>query len=155
SAPLSGEPDQYSATVVRMIEAGERREETMRVVVAGDKRREDWTEGGEPLALINRPDLGKNYLLDLRRKLYVEADLNQMPPEKNANATKPATNSDNGDSSANPMVSGSIEDNFEEVPTSIETRTLPAETIAGERCAVTERRARFADGHREVLKICR
>src|SRR5689334_1468127 len=62
----AGEPDQYSALVVRTVEDGfSTVTSTSREARLGDRRREDWTEEGKTRAIIWRPDLGKSYVLDL------------------------------------------------------------------------------------------
>src|SRR6188474_1322258 len=62
SAKTGGEPEQYSATVVRTIEDGTSRETVVsREARAGEQRREDWTENGRQRALIWRPDIGKAF----------------------------------------------------------------------------------------------
>src|SRR6266498_1730183 len=73
NAPPTGQPDQYSATVIRTVEDGTRRETSIsREARSGEKLREDWSESGLNLALIWRPDLGKSFLLNLDERVYVE-----------------------------------------------------------------------------------
>src|SRR3981081_3998916 len=65
-AEAAGEPEQYSATVVRTFDDGTTRETTItRESRCGDMHREEWTERDQNRALIWRPDLGKGFLLDL------------------------------------------------------------------------------------------
>src|SRR5688572_24821947 len=72
----AGEPEQYSATVVRTIDDGTTRETSITGEArSGEKRREEWTEQDQNRALIWRPDLGKGFLLDLDRRLFVELDI--------------------------------------------------------------------------------
>ena len=154
---LSSEPESYSATVVRLIEDGERREEIVsRIVVAPDKRREEWTENGERRVAILRFDTGKSYVLDMQHQLYSETDLNSnSPAEKKADGAKAATGAESDNATSNSKTPEWMMDDFREEPTNVETTTLPYETVAGEHCKVTERRSRFADGLVEVTKIFR
>src|SRR5436309_9764236 len=72
----AGEPEQYSARVVRIIEDGKSRETSVsREARSGEKHREEWTEEGQNRALIWRPDLGKIFLLDLDGRAYVEFEI--------------------------------------------------------------------------------
>lgn len=155
--PLSSEPSNYSATVVRIIEDGEQHQETVsRIVVAPDKRREEWTENGKPRIAIVRFDAGKSYLLDPEHRLYTETDLNQnLPQDKKSSDAESATEAEKGDTSGSSTATEWVTDEFREEPTNVETKTLPDETIAGERCKVTESRARFADGRMEITKVFR
>jgi outer membrane lipoprotein-sorting protein len=156
SRPLSSEPESYSATVVRLTEDGEGRQEVVsRVIVADDMRREEWTENGEARALIIRFDSSKSYLLDLGRRLYVETDLNQSSVSVN---DRDGGNSSLVAESGNDPATGGAGDfasDFQEEPVSSETKTLPDETLAGQRCRVTEVLATFADGRIEVTKAFR
>jgi hypothetical protein len=157
SQPLSSEPASYSAAIVRLIEAGdERREIVSRIVVAPDKRREEWTENGKRRIAILRFDIGKSYLLDPEHRLYIETDLNQnLPQDKKSSDAELATAAEKEDTSSSSTATEWLTDEFREEPTNVETKTLPDETIAGERCKVTESRARFADGRMEITKVFR
>src|SRR5262245_54087738 len=157
SQPLSNEPESYSATVVRLVEDGDERQEIIsRIVVAPDKRREEWTENGAKRIAILRFDMGKSYLLDPERHLYTETDLNQNVTQSNKSRdAESATGAENREPSRSSIVTEWMTDEFREVPTNVETRTLPDDSIAGERCTVTENRARFADGRMEITKVFR
>ncbi|HEX8183253.1 MAG TPA: hypothetical protein VF747_00835, partial [Blastocatellia bacterium] len=73
---LSGEPESYSATVVRAIDDGAERELSVtRIARSGEMRREEWNERAGRRALIWRPDQGKAFLLDLDKRIYVELPL--------------------------------------------------------------------------------
>src|SRR6266478_5689512 len=87
----AGEPEQYSATVVRIIEDGTSRETSVsREARSGEKRREEWTEEGQNRALIWRPDLGKSFLLDLDGRAYVEFEITSGHlPESPTGASNP------------------------------------------------------------------
>src|SRR5258708_37858162 len=59
---LKGEPDRYSATIVRTIDDGARQETTItREARSGEQRREEWTEQSHNCALVWRPYVGKSY----------------------------------------------------------------------------------------------
>lgn len=155
----AGEPEQYSATVVRIVEDGTRRETSIsREARSGEQRREEWTEQGQNRALIWRPDLGKSFLLDLDGRAYVEIDITDGHlPESRAGASNPHDVS----SAQNPVdldvkdsTVQAIDQYFGETqpPTRVETRVLPQVVIDGHPCAVYEQRAIFSDGHSETLK---
>jgi hypothetical protein len=152
----SGEPEIYTATIVRSIEDGARNEMTeTRVARSGDMRREEWTEKGERLALITRFDSGKSFFLNLNKQIYTETDLALNAPEqsKTGNAVN-AANAEKTESEAGRQAAAMdfVEDNFAEEPVKIETRALADESISNQLCKVTERRAGFADGRTEVTK---
>ena len=155
--PLSSEPASYSGTVVRIIEDGDQHQEIInRIVVAPDKRREEWTENGTRRIAILRFDTGKSYLLDPERHLYTETDLNPNTTQtKKSGGAESVTEAEKGDSSSSSAATEWLADEFREEPTNLENKTLPDETIAGERCKVTESRARFADGRTEITKVFR
>ena len=72
----SGEPEHYSATVVRTVSNGNSQETTItREVRSGEMLRQEWTEENESRVLIWRPDLGKSFLLDLESRTYVETEI--------------------------------------------------------------------------------
>jgi hypothetical protein len=160
---LSGEPETYTATIVRSLEDGERREVTeTRVCRSGDMRREEWLEQGERRALILRYDTGKRFLLNLDKQLYVESDLTEIvtgkpkagAPNQEAGSTVPAGENERPNSDTNRQASALdfVEDNFSEEPVKIETRALADESVADHRCKVVERRLSFADGRSETIK---
>jgi hypothetical protein len=75
TVPIAGEPNRYSATVIRTLDDGTKREvSTSREFRSGELRREEWTEEGRHLALIWLPDPGKAFLLDLDAKTYQEVE---------------------------------------------------------------------------------
>jgi hypothetical protein len=144
-----GEPESYSATVVRTVEEGDLTEVIItRVVRSGDMLREEWVEqGGERRAFILRPDLGKRFVLSLDKRTYSEASIT-------------------GDQGAGPGGSAGIESlaDPEEVERAIgpslaaaisEARQLPDQTVEGRPCQVTEARAVFEDGRTEVFRVFR
>lgn len=155
----AGEPEQYSATVVRIVEDGTRRETSIsREARSGEQRREEWTEQGQNRALIWRPDLGKSFLLDLDGRAYVEIDITDGHlPESRAGASNP-----HGVSSAQNAAGSDVEDGAVQAidqyfddrqpPTRVETRVLPQVVIDGHPCAVYEQRAIFRDGHTETTR---
>jgi hypothetical protein len=155
----AGEPEQYSATVVRIVEDGPRRETSIsREVRAGEQRREEWTQNGQNRALIWRPDIGKAFLLDLDGRAYVEVAITAAPlPESRAGAS----NSHDVSSAQNPVdldvkdsTAQSIDQYFSDTqpPTRVETRVLSQVVIDGHPCAVYEQRAIFPDGHTETTR---
>jgi hypothetical protein len=155
----SGEPFEYSATIIQTIEDGSDHSPTVtREMRSGDKRREDWTEDGHNRGLIWRPDLGKAFRLDLDQRLFVELDLTQA-----ANETNNETNKDNSrehDEAKNDssdalvqMVDRAIDDS--PMPDEVQTRLLRTETIDGYTCRVYERRSSLPDGHIEIVRTFR
>jgi hypothetical protein len=162
----AGEPETYTALIVRSIEDGQRLEVTeTRVMRSGDMRREEWLEQGERRALILRYDTGKRFLLNLDKQIYVESDLGtngaQTSLEKaqirNPGSPPPASDSEKPEADANRQTSvmDFVEDNFSEEPTRVETHVLPDETVANQLCKVVERRMTFADGRTEIVKLFR
>lgn len=149
------EPEQYSALVVRIVDGGTGREERItRETRSGDKRREEWAELGQNRALIWRPDLGKSFLLDLDRRVYVELDITS------SHATGRVTERNNPrNDSGDPEHDGlqAIDRALDDAPspTRVETRQLPAAIIEGHPCKVYEQRASFPDGHIEITRVFR
>jgi hypothetical protein len=182
---LSGEPDEYSATIVRTVEDGTGRWVVVtRVARSGAMFREEWSEQGETRAFIWRPDLGKSFLLFPDNRTYVESEARDFArPEKAADAVSSASSSggaETGESAAdetrrepapsarrNPAgrddVSPAhvspdyIDRSFGDIasPSRVETRALADQMIEGYACAVTEQRAVFDDGRGEVTRIFR
>ncbi|MEK6405830.1 MAG: hypothetical protein AABN34_02575 [Acidobacteriota bacterium] len=155
----AGEPEQYSATVVRTIEDGTTRETSItREARSGEKRRVEWTEQGQHRALIWRPDLGKAFLLDLDERAYVEMETKTGHlRESQARAADPhlpsSAQNAPGPDATDSMVQA-IDHYFDDVqaPASVETRMLPAVVIDGHPCKVFEERASFQDGHTEITR---
>lgn len=154
--PTAGEPDQYSATVVRTVENGTAREtSTSREARLGEKRREEWTEGDQNRALIWRPDLGKIFLLDLSERVYVEFELAGGSPSEpqagagDSNAVSRPRPSDTGDGTIQAIDHYFVE---RQPPTRVETRVLPSASIDGHTCAVYEQREFFSDAHSETTR---
>lgn len=150
---LRGEPDQYSATVVRTIEDGsERAPSIVREARSGEQRREEWTEQGHNRALIWRPDLGKCYLLDLDRLLFVEispGEANQSLPDQSRLRDR------SGSDSASSLLEIDRAVDDAPSPDRVETRMLAGADIAGHSCTVHEERATFPDGHTEITRTFR
>ncbi|HEY7546999.1 MAG TPA: hypothetical protein VID27_19055 [Blastocatellia bacterium] len=142
---IAGEPESYSATVVRTIEDGDRREVIeSRTCRMGDMRREEWIESSERRALISRPDLNRSFLLSLDQRLYVETILAPEANQTSGNATD-AIN-ENG--------AKELDRAFASLPPDkTETRFLADETIDGHPCQVAEKRDAFAGGREEVSRI--
>jgi len=159
SVEAAGEPEQYSATVVRIVEDGTRRETSIsREARAGERRRDEWTENGQNRALIWRPDIGKAFLLDLDGRTYVEIDITAAPlPESRAGGTIPHDVS----SARHPVdldvkegTVQAIDQYFSDTqpPTRIETQALSPAVIDGHPCVVYQQRAIFRDGHTETTR---
>jgi hypothetical protein len=155
----AGEPEQYSAMVVRIVEDGTSRETSVsREVRSGEKRREEWTEGSQSRALIWRPDLGKSFLLDLNGRAYVEFEITSGHlPESPAGATNPhdvsSTRNAPGPDVEESTVQA-IDRDFgnTQPPTRVETRVLAPAVIDGHSCGVYEQRVIFHDGHVETTR---
>jgi hypothetical protein len=158
---LAGEPEQYSATVVRTIDDGKISEASVtRVVRLGEKRREEWTNQQQTHALIWRPDLGKAFLLDLDTRVYVERDI----ASSSASELRAATSPDNAFShrmNVKPDRTESFAQAIDRVldespsPEHVESRMVAVEVIDHHRCNVYEQRATFPNGHIEVTRTFR
>ena len=146
---IAGEPDEYSATIIRTVEDGASRQVFVtRVARSGGMVREEWSEQGESRALIHRPDLGKSFLLFPDKRIYTDdASLD------NANLDNAIPDNASSDDLSPDYINRSLGDM--PAPSRVETRTLSAQTIEGYTCAVTEERAEFEDGHAEVTRLFR
>lgn len=152
-AELTGEPDEYSATVIATLYDDEKEPvELSRTSIfrSGDLYREEWSQEGELRALIWRPDAGRSYLLSLARGIYVESAID---PGAAAAESNGRTGRETGEAEA--LEAGEIESAFEGAPVSEESRRLPDEEIDGHPCTVSERRAIFEGGRVEVSTIYR
>jgi outer membrane lipoprotein-sorting protein len=115
----ASEPYEYSATVITIVGNGsQQRTTTTRVARSGEKRREEWTEDNQKRISIWRPDLGKSFLIDPDRGLYVEVEA-------------PAV--DSGTEGEPDAIDRSLGDTVP--PDRITTTSLPEETINGYLCA--------------------
>ena len=160
STEAAGEPEQYSAMVVRIVEDGTRRETKItREARAGEHRREEWTQNGQNRALIWRPDLGKAFLLDVDGRAYIEIAIHperlEGQPSNGGDGLARArqTRGRDLDDDAFQQIDRLIEEPLS--PASVETRMIPDEKVEGYVCRVSERRANFADGHTEVTRVFR
>jgi hypothetical protein len=149
----AGEPDVYSATVMRFAAGGSASATTTSLVARrGDWRREQWTEAGGARAMILRPDLGKGYLLDLDHSLYVEFDYaaSYAASAPSADAAKPG----GADDAPLAVNADEVERDLSDapLPVQVETRVLADQTVQGHACQVIEARAMFADGRVEVTR---
>ena len=155
----SGQPFEYSATIIRTIEDGSDHPPTItREICSGDKRREDWTEDGHNHGVIWRPDLGKAFLLDLDQRLYVEIDLIQAANKPNNETNKENLREhdeakNNSTDALVQMVDRAIDDS--PMPDEVQTRLLRTETIDAYTCKVYERRSSLPDGHIEIVRTFR
>jgi hypothetical protein len=139
-ALAAGEPENYSATVVRTIEDGEHREQfEMRVVRWGELFRQEWAEAGERYALILRPVEGKSFLLSLDRRVYVESNIEALPPD----LTDPSAIKDVEE----------IDRAFGSPVYQTETVALPDQMIEGYLCRVVEKRTVDGGGRSEVTRL--
>ncbi len=164
TATLTGEPDSYTATVIRTVEEEGKLPVvfTTRITRAGDLRKEEWTEQGEAHILIWRPDLGKCFLLFPEKRLYVESLLQPLSSAKEDQTRRaPQSRTATGKADSATGDESAINDSFEAFlssPVAViesEVRRLPEQTLDSHRCAVEERRERFADGRSEVTKTFR
>jgi hypothetical protein len=148
---LAGEPENYSATIVRAIDDGAERELSVtRIARSGELRREEWSEQGSRRALILRPDQGKAFLLDLDNQLYTELPLSF------SSGGEPETRapSDDADHTVEPEAIERALGNAPS-PVRVETRLLADQTVENHLCKVYEQRAVFSDGHAEITKSFR
>jgi hypothetical protein len=163
---LAGEPEQFSATVVRSLEdAAERDLSVTRIFKSGDLRREEWIEQGEPRAVIWRADLGKSYLLDLDRRLYVESDIRPdaaLRPESESTSSEGTAAPTESEAPSSALIRGGVRAEAVEravgsapLPVRVESRPLSDRTIDGHPCAVLESREIFTGGHVEVTTCFR
>ena len=138
-----GEPESYSATVVRTVEEGDLREVIItRVVRSGEMLREEWVEQeGERRALILRPDLGKRFVLSIDKRTYSEASISD---DQRAGIESPA-DPEEVERAIGPSLPAATS----------EARQLPDQTVEGHPCQVTEARAVFEDGRTEVFRVFR
>jgi hypothetical protein len=151
----AGEPEKYSATVVRIIDDGVKREiTTTHEVRLGEQRREEWTEDNHTKVLILRPADGKGLLLDLDARTYVELDIDEgaIKIVQSSRSNAPSASAENIEPQDTAPLG--IDHYFEDTqpPTSRETVSLPSVTIDGYRCSVFEVRVTYPDGHTEKTR---
>jgi hypothetical protein len=166
---LAGEPENYSATVVRAIDDGVEREVSLtRVARSGEMRREEWTEQAGRRALIWRPDQARVFLLDLDKRIYAELPLSfGMGRGLETSSARQAGNraiggddagiaqaSDDARRAIDPEAVERVLDDAPS-PASVETRWLADQTVENHLCRVSERRATFSDGHVEITRMFR
>lgn len=170
-AELSGEPEQFSATIAYAVDDGVERELSVtRIFKSGNLRREEWIEQGESRALIWRLDLGKTYLLDIEGRCYVESDITpditHDDPLKVGSESTASRNrlpevepGDRGSASASldPIAGEKVDRAFDDAPSPVrvENRRLADRTIDGHPCAVLERRESFTGDHTQVTTTFR
>jgi len=76
AAPAGGEPDAWSATVVRTFEVnGAALPSVTQFARLGDRTRTEWTEGDRRFVLVVRPDLGLSWTIDLSEGSYIETQI--------------------------------------------------------------------------------
>lgn len=156
-----GEPEEYSATVVRTVEDGATREVSVtRVARSGGMFREEWTEQGHARALILRPDLGKSFLIFPDDRTYVESEP-EAGARPRAEASPPSVGQTGEGAAEQPQREAPSPVDPDDIdravgasptPARVETRALPDQTVEGYSCAVTERQAVFDDGSAEVTR---
>jgi hypothetical protein len=163
-AETAGEPEEYSARVIRTIEDGDHREvEETRLAVAGGLMRQEWRDQGQQRVLIWRPDLGKSFLLAPDQGTYVESAIYPdagefQQPAAVGDSSKPSGGSEEA----------ALKDRYAVDPEGIErdvgatsvgsealTMGLPDQTIDGHPCAVWLRRYSFPDGRAEMTRTYR
>jgi hypothetical protein len=159
---VAGEPEQYSATVVRIVEDGTSSDTIVsREARAGEQRREEWTENGQNRALIWRPDIGKAFLLDLDRRTYVELDVGLGTPAESKTESGNPRGISAARRSAEPAAADSIAQATDQYfsdkqpPARVETQTLSSVSIDGHPCEVSQQTTFFSDGHIETIKSFR
>jgi len=147
----AGEPEVYAATVTRLAVDGEAREQSVSEEARrGDWRRQQWTEAGGRRALVQRPDLGKTYLLDLDHHLYVEMDLAVAPSPAAVTRETARTDVEPTAVSEAEEIDRAFQDGL--APSRVESRALADDVLQGYACQVIESRATFADGRVEVTR---
>lgn len=149
------EPEQYSATIVCTVDDGSARELAVtRIACSGEMRREEWSEQGSARALISRPDMGKMFLLDLDKRVYVEMALDSNIWRESEIRPSNESTARDGESSVSP---DSLEHAFGDAPSPsrVEARALADQTIENHSCKVFEQRATFDDGHIEITRVFR
>ncbi|MFL6215955.1 MAG: hypothetical protein ACJ74J_18880 [Blastocatellia bacterium] len=150
----AGEPEVYAATITRLAVDGEAREQsTSQIARRGDWRREQWSEAGGARALIQRPDLGKIYLLDLDHHIYIESDFAAPLSALPTDAARAASRADAAPAPT-PLQPEEIDRAFDTAPApvQVESRALADQTIQDYACQVIESRATFADGRVEITR---
>ena len=159
-----GEPEEYSATVVRTVEDGTSRLVSVtRIARLGEMFREEWTEQGHTRTLILRPDLGKSFLIFPDDRTYVESEATKSarpqaePRSSDAGQTGEETSEQPQRQALQPVGPDEIDRAVGDAPTParVETRVLPDQTVEGYSCAVTEQQAVFDDGSAEVTRTFR
>lgn len=157
SADIAGEPERYSALVVRVVDDGKSSQTIIaREIRDGEYRREEWTEDGRNRALIWRPDIGKAFLLDPDLRVYVEIDSAASSATSMARAGNPHDASTRGLADRDPE-EGAIQaiDNYfgdTTPPTRVETQVLAPAVIDGHPCSVYQQKVVFPDGHSETTR---
>jgi hypothetical protein len=168
-ADAAGEPENYSATVVRAIDDGAEREMSVtRIARSGEMRREEWVEPGGRRAMIWRPDQGKAFLLDLDARIYVELPFSSRtvgkpepelpdPASKQTAAGDDISITQSSDAAQRAIDPETIERAVYDAPSPVrvETRWLADQTVENYVCKVSEHRAIYADGHAEVTRMFR
>ncbi|MGA9770215.1 MAG: hypothetical protein WBV94_14335 [Blastocatellia bacterium] len=155
-----GEPEEYSATIARTVDGVE--VSLTRIARVGEMRREEWSEQGRQRALISRPDIGKAFLLDLDKQIYVELDLGSGVASQSVIGSSSKSTARDDESSVRPSAPepGTLEpDALERAlddapsPSRLEAHALADQTIENRACKVIEQRAIFDDGHIEITRI--
>ena len=155
----SGEPEQYSATVVRTIEDGLHVEVSItRTARLGQMSRDEWDQAGETRVAIWRPDLSRVYQLSIERRIYVESE--SGPPPQSESARAPSATSSGPRAAEHPVENNSGIDpvsvdrsmDTSGVPESEEIERLPDQEVDGRICVVFRRRATFSGGTVETTR---
>jgi len=150
----TGEPEVYSATVVRTIVDGSSTETVItHFVKSGEKTRQEWTEEDNQRALIWRPDLGKSFLLDLDKREFQEIAGESSANSQTAGARAGLAAQRSPDLEKDRDIQ-TIDQHLDDAqsPTTVEIHTLPEVVIEGHQCSVYEERSSFLDGHTEVTR---
>jgi hypothetical protein len=158
SADIAGEPERYSALVVRVVDDGKSSQTIIaREIREREYRREEWTEDGKNRAVIWRPDIGKAFLLDPDLRVYVEIDIGAaFSSTSMARAGNPHDASTRGPADRDPEEGAIqvIDSYFGDTPppTRVEIQTLAPVSIDGHPCSVYQQKAVFPDGHTETTR---
>jgi len=153
-------PDQYSARIVRTVEAdGHKESFESRIAVSGQMIRQEWTENQEHRALIIRPDLGNAYVLFLDKGEFLVRGLGDEPGANSAPtmAQPPSQTAAAADSEPSLVDPVAIESDMSpaSAPATLTNVALPDESVDHHPCKVAERRAVLSDGTTEVTRTYR
>lgn len=138
AAPVGGEPESWSATIVRTFEVnGVTTASTTRFARSGVRTRLEWTEGNGSRMLIVRPDLSVSWLVDLSTGTYIETTLGPTGAPVSAGDVAPLS----GPQVEAAVTAGSPADGF-----AVRRERSGDETVDGHACLVYRSRLEAIDG---------